>query len=391
VRIAFVGCGYVADFYISTLLNHPELENLGFWDRDQARLDRFCAFYRAPRFEALEQLLADPRVELVVNLTNPSSHYQVSKAALEAGKHVYSEKPLAMEYPAALDLVELAERRGLQLAGAPCNMLGESAQTLWKALREQVIGKVRLVYAEIDDGPVPLMDHARWLSESGTPWPAKDEFEVGCTLEHAGYYVGWLASFFGPALRVTSFASELMPDKGIPLDRRAPDLSVGCIEFAGGVVARLTCSLYGTHDHRVRVFGDRGILSVADCWDFGSKVMLSPRTPLRLKAEKYPLAARLVGLGPRALPLVRKPTFRFGGKGANRMDFCRGIAEVAEAVRERRPSRMSARFALHVNEVVLALQDPTGMGAVRTLQSTFEPIEPMEWARAQPVVSRREP
>jgi hypothetical protein len=73
------------------------------------------------------------------------------------------------------------------------------------------------------------------------------------------------------------------------------------------------------------------------------------------------------------------------------MDFCRGIAEVAEAVRERRPSRMSARFALHVNEVVLALQDPTGMGAVRTLQSTFEPIEPMEWARAQPVVSRREP
>lgn len=380
MRVAIVGCGYVADFYVKTLRNHPELTLLGVFDRDESRTRRLAGFYGLGSFRSLDEILKDPRVDIVVNLTNPDSHHAVSKAALEAGKHVYSEKPLATSFDQAAELVALAEERGLELAGAPCSMLGETAQTLWKAIREERIGKVRLVYAELDDGPIHLMGVKNWKSDSGTPWPYKDEFEVGCTLEHAGYYVTWLAEFFGPARTVTSFAAITVPDKGVELARETPDFSVACIEFSGGVVARLTCSIFATHDHALRIFGDGGILSTEDCWDYGSPVYVQRRSRLGLKAEKHPRAARLVGLGPREIELARRPKFAFRAKGANRMDFARGIAEMADAIREKRPSRMSARFALHVNEIALAIQNPRQMGSPRALTTTFVPVAPMPWS-----------
>ncbi len=200
MNIAIIGCGFVADYYLSTLNIHPELNLLGVMDRDTERADRFGKFHGASVYPTLESLLTDERVQIVLNLTNPDSHYEVSKACLNAGKHVYSEKPLAMRFEDAHELVELAEMRGLQISGAPCSLLGESAQTLWKALREKKIGDIYAVYAEMDDGLVHRMPYRKWFSASGNPWPAHDEFEVGCTLEHAGYVLGWLPAFFGPAV-----------------------------------------------------------------------------------------------------------------------------------------------------------------------------------------------
>ncbi len=380
MRIAFIGCGYVADFYMTTLANFPELELLGVMDRDQERARRFAKFHRVSRYATFEEAIRDARVDLIVNLTNPDSHYEVSKAALEAGKHVYSEKPLAMRLEHAEELVAIAAARGLVLGGAPCSVLGECAQTVWKALREGKIGAPRLAYAEIDDGPVHLMGYEKWKSSSGSPWPAKDEFEVGCTLEHAGYYLGWFVNFFGRAKRVTSFATCLVPDKGIALDRTTSDFTVGCIEFESGVTARLTCSIYAPHDHSLRLMGDGGVLTVEDCWDYGSAVRLSKRTKLGLRAEKHPKLARVTGLAPRRVPLVRKPHFASKTKGSNPMDFARGIADIAAALRENKKPRMSAEFALHVNEIVLALQNPAELGSPRTIRSSFVPIDPMPWA-----------
>jgi predicted dehydrogenase len=381
MRIAIVGTGYVADYYLKTLPNHPQLQLLGVMDRDTERAERFARHYRVPVYRTYAELLADKRVELVVNLTNPHAHYEVTKAALEAGKHVYSEKPLAMELAHAEELVALAQARGLELGGAPCSVLGETAQTLWKALREERIGTVRLVYAEIDDGPIHLMAPEAWRSDSGNPWPVKDEYEVGCTLEHAGYYVTWFVAFFGPARSVTSFSTVLTPDKGTPVERQTPDFSVACIEFESGVVARLTHSIYAPHDHRLRIMGDAGVLSIDECWDYGAPVHLRKRDWVGLKAEKHPLAARMVGLGPKRLPLVPGPGMPHKSQKANPMDFSRGIAEMADALAWRRPNRMSSRFALHVNEIALAIQHPEVLGSPRKLTTTCEPMEPMPWAK----------
>ena len=263
MNLAFIGCGYVAEFYGKTLGNYPSLKLVGACDRNAQNLDAFLCLWPARKYASLEELLADSSVELVLNLTNPRSHFEVTRSCLEADKHVYSEKPLAMDAEQAAELVALARRKDLYLASAPCSVLSETAQTVWKALRDGVIGKVRLVYANFDDGMIaPKLSPWTWRNDSGVLWPAKDEFEVGCTYEHAGYVLTWLAAFFGPALRTTSFASCQLPDKGIPVGSMAPDFTVGCIEYGDDVVARVTCSLVAPKDKSLTIIGDDGIL---DC------------------------------------------------------------------------------------------------------------------------------
>lgn len=382
MRIAIVGCGYVADYYVRTLAAHPELKLAGVMDRDRERAARFSRFHSLHCFETLDKLLADASVDIVLNLTNPRSHFEVSKRALAAGKHVYSEKPLAMRLEEAQELVDMAERAGRQISSAPCSLLGETAQTIWKALREKQVGPVRLVYAELNDGLVHRMPYHKWVSESGLPWPYEDEFEIGCTLEHAGYYLTWLVAFFGRAETVTAFSSCLVPYKepssqSSPGGRRSnagtPDFSVACIRFASGVVARLTCSIVSPHDHTLSIIGDDGMLATNDCWYYRSPVYVRRMMTIRRKSfiSPWKRKCRLVTSGAQS---------QFKYKGSQQMDFARGVAEMAEAIAAGRNCRLSARFSLHVLEVTLAIQNALEQGATYHVSTTFEPVQPMPWA-----------
>lgn len=381
-RLAIVGCGFVADFYVRTLANYPHLELMGVTDREPARADRLAKHYGLRVYRSLDEALDDARVDIVLNLTNPRSHFSVSQACVAAGKHVYSEKPLATDFSDAMHLVELATARGVRLASAPCGVLGEAAQTAWRSLRRNEIGPVRLVYAELDDGLIHRMNYRTWHSDSGSPWPWQDEFEVGCTLEHAGYYVTWLVAFFGPAVSVTSFASCQVTDKqtDVPLPNMAADFSSACIQFRSGVVARLTCSILAPHDHRLRIFGDDGILTVDECWHYESAVTIKRRTRLALWAEKYALLSMLPGLAARRQPLARGAPWPHRYAGTHHMDFARGVAELADAIHEQRPCRLAMDFSLHVNEIVLAVQYPDRMGSPRQLLTQCAPMLPMAWA-----------
>jgi predicted dehydrogenase len=375
MRVAFIGCGYVADLYARTLPRHPGLELAGVMDRDAARAARFAAHHRAPVYWTLDHLLGDPSVDLVVNLTNPRAHYDVSRACLEAGKHVYTEKPLAMDFVQARELIALAAERRLLISSAPCNVLGETAQTIWKAIRSRAVGTVRLAYAEMDDGLLHRMPYRAWASESGSPWPWKDELEVGCTIEHAGYYLTWLAAFFGPAESITSFAAQTVPDKRTdqPLNMISPDFSVACLRFRTGVVARLTCGIVAPHDHRFTLVGDEGVISTDDCWNF--------RSPVHLR--RYVTIRRSLLLQPwrRRVPLAGQASIGLPRSGATRMDFARGIADMARAIADRRAPRLSPDFCLHVCEATLAIHNALANPGTHRLTTAFDPVEPMEWAR----------
>ena len=375
MRIAIVGCGFVADYYMQSLLQYPGLQLVAVMDRDPVRAREFAAFHRLGCLRAtLEEVLDDDSIELILNLTNPDSHYEVSRACLLAGKHVYSEKPLAMRFSDAQELHALATKRKLQIACAPCNVLGETAQGLWRALRAGRVGPVRLVYAEMDDGLVHLMPYRKWLSDSGRPWPYKDEFEVGCTLEHAGYYVTWLTAFFGPAVSVSAFSSTLVPDKNteVPLDHLAPDFSVACIRFASGVVARLSCSIVAQRNQDLQFFGDKGILQVATSWDY--------RAPIKVK-RYLNVRRRMIILPDGKVELPLAPVALKRRRNANAMEFCRGPAEVAAAIGEGRRSHMPNDWCLHNNEIVLAIHHALENAATYAVTSSFEPVQPMAWAR----------
>ncbi|MEL6496602.1 MAG: Gfo/Idh/MocA family oxidoreductase [Cyanobacteria bacterium J06623_7] len=343
-------------------------------DRQPQHDDGHAQHHQVFTYQSLAEILDDTEVDLVVNLTNPKSHFAINHACLLANKHVYSEKPLAMKLENAEKLVELAESKGLHLSSAPCSLLGETAQTIWKALREEVVGQVYLVYSEMDDGLLHKMPYDLWVSESGAPWPYKDEFEVGCTLEHAGYCLSWFPAFFGRAESVTGFSSTLVNDKktAVPLEQNAPDFSVACIKFASGVVVRLTCSIVGTHNHSLNIFGEQGVLSTPDSWYYNAPVHIRKLFNIRRKMILSPIKQKY--------PLVGSKT-KYNYRGAFQMDFARGIAEIADAIREERACRLSARYSLHVNELVLAIALATENSTTYHVKSTFEPVEPMVWAK----------
>ena len=380
MKFAIVGTGYVCDYYLTSLPYNPELELIGVFDRDEARAKVVADKMAVKRYGSLDELLADEEVLIVANLTNPHAHYEVSKACLEAGKHVYSEKPLADDFEEAKALVDLAKSRGLQISSAPCSMLSETAQTLWKALREDAIGTPRIVYAELDDGPVYMMPLDTWVSNSGTPWPYIDEFESGCTVEHAGYWLTWFTAFFGPATRVTAFAHEVIRDKtDPPLEATTPDFTVGCVEFASGVVARLTFGVVAPHNHELLITGDKGYITLDECWDYRREFYVHDHIT-RHGIGVRPRLAKALGFGPRKVKPIEAPDNGHGqSEPLGMMDFCRGITDLGHAIAEGRSPRLSADHALHITELTLAIQHPEKMGTPRVLESTFDPIDPMPW------------
>jgi predicted dehydrogenase len=387
MNLAIVGCGYVSEFYRKTLGNYPQLSLIGLFDKSEANARRFHQRMPARIYSGLPELLDDREIDIVLNLTNPCSHFEITQACLQAGKHVYSEKPLAMDARTARALVTLAHERDLYLASAPCSMLSETAQTVWKALRENLIGRVRLVYANFDDGMIaPKLTPWQWQNESGVAWPAKDEFEVGCTYEHAGYVLTWLAAFFGPARKMTSFASCLIPDKGIRVVSMAPDFTVGCLEYDGGIVARVTCGLVAPHDKSLSIIGDDGIILVPDVRNEAAPVRVRSipsqgwRAMLERRVNSLRKLANLPGLREwhawRTYPMIAQPRGRFVS-AEKPVDFCRGPAELANAIREKRGCRLSAELGAHLTELIERLQYPERFKGRNEIESTFDSIEPL--------------
>jgi len=360
--------------YMQTLAGHPNLQLVGAYDRDPVRLEAFSRFYKTRSYSSLEALLGDKTIGIVVNLTNPRSHFEVSRAALDAGYHVYSEKPLAITMEEARALVALAAERGRMLAAAPCNHLGEAVQTLARQIRAPGFGRVVLAMAEMDDGMVSGLDYANWRSAAGAPWPAKDEFEIGCTMEHAGYQISPLVMLFGPVRRVTAFNATLLPEKGreLGVGPMNPDLSVGLLEFDGGIVARLTSSIVAPHNRMLRIIGTDAVATLTDVWEFGATIRWSATGPgMRARAARKLevtlsrwLPGILIGRGVRGEP-ARKIA------GGRQMDFARGIAQLALQVEEASPERMGPALALHVTEVTLALQSPEAGRGTQIMTTTL--------------------
>jgi predicted dehydrogenase len=398
VGTVIVGCGNIASFYCNAIPRHPVLRFAGVMDRDGGRSTAYSAYYSVPKYESLEDVLNDRTVELVVNVTNPRSHFAVSRACLEAGKNVYSEKPLAMSFSQAQQLVKLAEQKGLYIASAPSRLLAETAQTMWKALRENAIGKVHAVYAEMDGGLIYRSQYKEWVNEVGMHWPYKDEFEIGCTIEHAGYPVSWLSAYFGPVDTVTAFAtcqvSDLQSDVG--LEVMPPDLTVACLKFKSGVVARLTSSWIAPPDHSIRIFGDTGVLSTDDVWAPRSPIYIMRNRTVRIGPKtisipwrkKCPLSAppgqtfvkqvgRAMMRSPRAIGRALRARILHLRK---RVDFCLGPAELATALREGRPCRLSPEYCLHNTEIVLAIHNSLETGCSHQIKTSFAPMDPLPWA-----------
>ena len=404
MKIAFVGCGYVFDIYMRTQWAHPELEVCGIFDIDRQRSQVVARHYGFYLYESYEALLADPQVEIVVNLTSIRSHGAVIKRALEGGKHVYSEKPLTTNFEETCDLFASARARGLVFTGAPCNLYCDTISTVWKAVLDGAIGKPVLIYAELDDNPAHLMHLEAVRSPTGAAFPFAEEFQEGCTVEHIGYHLVWICAMFGPVVSVTGFSKHLIARKtDTPLTPPdTPDFSVGCLEFANGLVARITCSWVAPRNHQFRVIGEEGEISADNIFHDQSPVRLERFSRVSLSARKsytlrtQPVMGRLFGIGGQRLPHIRRwkshavEAERGVGRSlkhkliswlrqreAYAQDKLLGIAEMVRAIHEGRSQPVPPDFLLHLNELALLIQRAGPEGIATKPTSSFAPISPL--------------
>jgi predicted dehydrogenase len=352
MRVALIGCGNIAGPYAQDLKTYAEIELVGAADIDAARASIFAAQHGIHAYKSVEALLADPSVSLVVNLTSHFAHKDVTTRALNAGKHVYSEKPLALTYTEAHELVNLADRLGLRLGCSPFTLMGEAQQTAWKLIREGKLGTVRAVFAEVNWGRI----------ESWHPAPVPF-YEVGAMFDVGVYPLTILVAMFGPARRVTSYGQLLYPQRvtkeGQPFEIRTPDFIVTMLELAGGTVARLTTDFYvGHHTKQVGIefHGDAASLYLESWFMPSSKIEFAE-----------------FGGSYSTVPLQAEPPegVRWG----------LGIADMVRMMASGRPHRFTGEMAAHIVDILESSRRSMETERPVTLQSGFTPPEPLDWAK----------
>ncbi|MDX1991178.1 MAG: Gfo/Idh/MocA family oxidoreductase [bacterium] len=352
-KIGIIGAGNIAGPYAKDFKTYDNLALVGVADVDPARAEKFAAEHETRAYASLDDLLADSSVELVVNLTTHTAHKSVSEAALNAGKHVYSEKPLATTYEDAAFLVDLAAQKGLRLGCSPFTLMGEAQQTVWKLLREGRTGKIRVVYAEVNWARI----------ESWHPEP-QSFYDIGPLFDVGVYPLTILVSIFGPARLVSSYGTVVYPDRvskhGVPFHITTPDFGVTMVEMADGTVVRLTTNFYVGHHNKqtgLEFHGDLGSVYLKAWQDFDSLVEFSEFG----NDKKYA-----------AVDLVRTPTAR--------TPWGRGVWEMVTAIQENRPHRFTGEMAAHVTDILASAQRSMQEGRPVDVASTFTPPAPMEWA-----------
>jgi len=345
-----VGCGNIANAYADQIKAYANVNVLGFYDLAPERAETFVAKNGGKVYARLDDVLADKAVELVVNLTIHHAHVEVITKCLEAGKHVHTEKPLAMNYADAKKLVSLARRKRVRLSSAPSTFLGEAAQTCARLLREGKLGDLRLAYAE--------MNHGRIESWHPNPDPF---YQVGPVWDVAVYPLGIWAAFCGPMRKVTATGRILMPERktkeGKPFTVSTPDYVTAIIEFESGMIARLTANFYALASKQsgMEFHGSTGSLYLGSTFIFNSAVELA-----------------LPGEGYKPVPLVRP--------GFNGVEFARGVEDLVDAVANKRPHRCSAGMAAHVVEVIQAIHTSVAKGRSVAVKSRFEQPDKMPWS-----------
>ena len=336
-RVGVIGCGNISGIYLTNCRKLPGLELVACADLDMARAWAKAAEH-AIRAAAVDELLAAPDIDLVINLTVPAVHAEVSMSALAAGKHIYTEKPLATRRADGAATLALAREKGLRVGSAPDTFLGGGLQTCRKLIDDGAIGEpVAAVAFMTGHGPEGWHPDPEFFYKPG----AGPMFDMG------PYYLTALVSLLGPITRVTGSARSSFPERtigsgpnqGQTIAVETPTHVAGVLDFAGGAVATIITSfdVWAANLPRIEIYGSEGSLSVPDPNTFGGPVRI------RLAKDK----------AWRDVPLTHGYTENSRGLG---------VADMAGAIREDRPHRASGELAYHVLDVMAAFEDASITG-----------------------------
>lgn len=330
----------------------PGLDLAACADLDLEKARRAASQYGLVRACGVDELLADPTIQIVLNLTPPAAHARIAMAALTAGKSVYNEKPLALSREDARQMLETAASGGLRIGCAPDTFLGAGLQTCRKL---------------IDDGAIgfPVAATAFMLCHGHEGWHPDPEFYYqaggGPLFDMGPYYLTALVSLLGPVTRVSGSARISFPERTIGSTPRqgqkikveVPTHVTGWLDFANGAVATLITSfdVWGHALPHMEIYGSQGTLSLPDPNTFGGPVRL-----WRAGESSW-----------EDMSLV--PGYSNNSRGL-------GVADMAEAIQSGVPHRANANLAYHVLDIIQAILDSSRAGKHIQLTSTCERPEP---------------
>jgi predicted dehydrogenase len=373
--VGVIGCGNIsaAYFRLAPLFKGIEIRACADIDMDAAKA-RATEF--GLRAETVDELLRDDEVDIVVNLTIPAAHYEVSKQVLDAGKHVYSEKPFVLSVKEGLDLKKRAEKKKLRIGSAPDTFLGGAHQLARSIIDGGSLGR-------ITSGTCFVMSHGM------EAWHPNPDFffqpGAGPVLDIGPYYVTDLIQLIGPVKQVAAVATIpsrertilSQPRYGQKIAVNTPTTIHAILEFANGAVVTLNTSWdVWKHGHApIELYGEEGTIFVPDPNFFGGLVSYTRRSDAvkKLPRWKHPLAV---------------PN-QMHSQGAMANYRTIGLADMAVAIRDGRPHRCSMELALHAVDVMTSILKSGETGRFVTLQTTCERPAPLTVADARALLARR--
>ncbi|WP_206109243.1 Gfo/Idh/MocA family oxidoreductase [Paenibacillus sp. HB172176] len=353
IRAGIIGTGNISGIYFENGSKFDALQVTACADLDVDRA-KAKGEQHGVRGCSVEELLADPEIDMIINLTIPQAHASVNLRALEAGKHVYVEKPFAVMREEALEVLELAKRKGLYVGSAPDTFLGGGLQTSIKLIEDGWIG-------------TPIGATAFMVGGGHESWHPAPEFYYqkggGPMFDMGPYYLTALVAMLGPINRVTGSARISYPERtitsqpknGQKIQVEVPTHIAGVMDFASGAIGTILTSFDakgGSTLPRIEVYGSAGTMVVPDPNNFGGEIRVS-----RAGSKEWS-----------SLPLAYGYTENARGVGA---------ADMAKAIQTGRKHRASGELAYHVLEAMHGFHDASEQGKHYEMKSSCERPAPL--------------
>ncbi len=346
-KVGLIGCGVISGIYLENGKTFDAIDIVAcadiLLDRAQAR----AAEYGVPKAYSVDELLADPEIEVVLNLTIPRAHAEISLTALENGKSVYNEKPLTIEREESQRMLELANNQQLRIGCAPDTFLGGGLQTCRKLFDDVWIGQ-------------PVAATAFMMCHGPESWHPDPDFfyqrGAGPMFDMGPYYLTALTTLLGPVKRVTGSARISFPERVILSEPKygqvikvtTPTHVAGVMDFESGVVGTIITSfdVWGAQLPRIEIYGTEGSLSLPDPNTFGGPVKVR-----RAGATEWS-----------EIPLTH--IYSKNSRGI-------GLADMCLAVHSGRPHRANGELAYHVLDLMHAFHDASQEGRHVEVRSTM--------------------
>jgi predicted dehydrogenase len=361
MKVGIIGTGNISSAYFKTAKLVDSYELVACADLNVELAKAKAAENGVPKGCSVDELLHDPNIELVINLTIPMAHAQVYLKALENGKHVYGEKPLSVTREEGKAVMDLANAKGLRVGSAPDTFLGNGIQTCIELIDSGVIG-------------TPVGATAFMIGRGPEHWHPAPEFYYklggGPMFDMGPYYLTALVAMLGPIRQVTGMTRISYPERTILSQPKAgekivvdtPTHVTGLLQFESGPIGTIVTSFDafgGTSLPRIEVYGSEGTLIVPDPNTFGGPIQLRRRDQNEWQE------------------IALKEGFAVNGRGI-------GVEDMVDAIREGRPHRASGALAFHVLEAMHGFHDASDQGRHYVMQSTCDRPTPVTLRETSP-------